>query len=128
MRIKPVVPFLMLQALRDTQVAGIRVPADTLVWGALRVDSMREEYFADASRFEPERWLEGTARHGAASASRVSMPFGAGPRVCPGRQLAMLEMKIALATLLGSFDIESVDAATAASPTSAVVHDGARPA
>ena len=38
------------------------------------------------------------------------MPFGAGPRTCPGRYLALLEMKMALAMLLGSFDIESVEA------------------
>ena len=36
------------------------------------------------------------------------MPFGAGPRICPGRYLALLEMKMAMALLLGSFDIESV--------------------
>jgi cytochrome P450 len=39
------------------------------------------------------------------------MPFGAGPRMCPGRYLALLEMKMALATLLGSFDLVSVGAA-----------------
>ena len=38
------------------------------------------------------------------------MPFGAGPRVCPGRYLALLEMKMALAMLLGGFDIEAVEA------------------
>jgi cytochrome P450 len=36
------------------------------------------------------------------------MPFGAGPRICPGRYLALLEMKIALTMLLTRFDIESI--------------------
>ena len=36
------------------------------------------------------------------------MPFGAGPRLCPGRYLAIHEMKMAMAMLLGGFDIESV--------------------
>ena len=37
------------------------------------------------------------------------MPFGAGPHICPGRYLALREMKMAMAALLGNFDIESVD-------------------
>ena len=108
MRLKPVAPSLTLQALRDTIVADIRVPAGTLVFLALRSDSLLEEYFARASAFDPQRWLDPEAGPGASSANRVSMPFGAGPRVCPGRQLAMLEMKMALATLIGRFDIEHV--------------------
>jgi cytochrome P450 len=42
------------------------------------------------------------------SAKRISMPFGAGPRICPGRYLALMEMKVALAVLLGRFEIASV--------------------
>jgi cytochrome P450 len=116
LRLKPVVPFLMLQALRETQVAGIRIPPDTLVWGALRVDSLRNDYFEAAARFDPERWLSGATGHSAASSNRVAMPFGAGPRVCPGRHLAMIEIKMALAVLLGRFDIESVAAEGGAEP------------
>ena len=116
MRLKPVAPFIMLQALRETQVADIRVPAGTLVWSSLRSDAVREDYFRDAARFEPERWLDGHAAPSATSVNRVSMPFGAGPRVCPGRQLAMLEIKMALAMLLGSFEIESVTPATGVEP------------
>ena len=104
----------MLQALRETSVAGIRVPTDTLIWGALRSDSLREEYFDEPERFKPERWVGADAAHGAASANRIAMPFGAGPRICPGRHLAMLEIKMALAVLLGHFDIESVAPAPAA--------------
>ena len=98
----------MLQALRETTVAGIRIPADTLIWGVMRSDSVREDYFPEPTSFRPERWLDPEATHGAASANRIAMPFGAGPRVCPGRHLAMLEIKIALAVLLGRFEIENV--------------------
>ena len=117
MRLKPVAPSLVLQALRDTQIADIRVPAKTLVFGALRSDSLRDDQFERALQFEPERWLHGTGAVAAASSpSRVSMPFGAGPRVCPGRHLAMLEMKIALAALLRHFDIDSVATVDGAEP------------
>ncbi|MBM4022264.1 MAG: cytochrome P450 [Planctomycetes bacterium] len=55
-------------------------------------------------------------RGAAPHARRVSLPFGAGPRVCPGRYLAILEMKVALAMRLASFDIEAVETPTAAPP------------
>ena len=41
-------------------------------------------------------------------AKRVTMSFGGGPRICPGRYLAMQEMKMALAMLLANFDIVDV--------------------
>ena len=111
MRLKPVGPFQAAQALHDTTIADIRVPAGTIVWCAMRSASLDDRHFPRAAAFEPERWLAGAgAGRASNSAKRVSMPFGAGPRVCPGRYLAMLEMKTALAMLLGRFDIESVDA------------------
>jgi cytochrome P450 len=110
MRLKPVAPFQVIEALRDTVVAGIHVPAGTGVWCVMRSDSVSDRYFPNPQAFEPERWLaEGASPHQAASsAKRVSMPFGAGPRVCPGRYLALLEIKMAMAMLLADFDIESV--------------------
>ncbi len=36
------------------------------------------------------------------------MPFGSGPRLCPGRTLALLELRVALATLSRSFTLERV--------------------
>jgi len=122
MRLKPVAPFQVIEALRDTEVAGIRIPKGTAVWCVMRGDSVNERHFPDPQAFRPERWLGGGDAESPGSASpalgpapsspakRVSMPFGAGPRVCPGRYLALLEIKMAMATLLAHFDIADVSA------------------
>ncbi|MEO7007558.1 MAG: cytochrome P450 [Caldimonas sp.] len=112
MRLKPVAPILGMQAVRDTTLAGIEVPAETLVIGLMRHDALQDRHFPDAASFRPERWLaNGSPAQAATSAKRISMPFGAGPRVCPGRYLALMEMKLAIAMLLGNFEIESVGTA-----------------
>jgi cytochrome P450 len=105
MRLKPVAPNLPVEAVRDTVVAGVAVPADTLVWTVLRGDPLDDAHFPQAATFRPERWLgEETA-----GAKRVSIPFGSGPRMCPGRYLALQEMKMAMAMVLASFDIAAVE-------------------
>ena len=107
MRLKPVAPFVVVEALREATIADVRIEPRTLVWCVMRHDSVAAEHFERPTEFDPQRWLgEGDASH----AKRVSMPFGAGPRTCPGRYLALTEMKMALAMLLDSFDIESVEA------------------
>ena len=109
MRLKPVAPFQVIEALRETVVGDVRVPAGTGVWCLMRGDSVSERHFPNPEAFEPQRWLaDGSPGQAANSSKRVSMPFGAGPRVCPGRYLAMLEIKMAMATLLAHFDIVSV--------------------
>ncbi len=112
MRLKPVSPYLMLQALQDTSLAGVAVPEGTLVWLASRYDATHEAFFDQASQFEPERWLAPDLH----VAKHVIMPFGSGPRVCPGRYLALLEMKLALVALLHEFDVQSVATADGAEP------------
>jgi len=117
MRLKPVAPLLPVQAIADTSVAGIEVPAETLVTGLMRHDAVDARHFGEPMAFRPERWLEGAARGASpTSAKRVSMPFGAGPRICPGRYLALMEMKLAIAMLLGGFEIESVGTADGRAP------------
>ena len=105
-----VLRFIALQARRDTAIADIRVPRGTVIWGLMRRGSVDPGHFPNPQAFDPARWLaDGTAGHAASSAKRVSMPFGAGPRVCPGRYLALLEIKMVMAMLLAHFDIESAD-------------------
>jgi cytochrome P450 len=110
MRLRPVAPQQALEALRDTVLGDVQVEKGMVVFALMRRDSVSERHVPNAKAFEPERWLAGEGAAPAAnSAKRISMPFGAGPRICPGRYLALLEMKMAMAALLARFDIESVD-------------------
>src|SRR3954467_855648 len=109
MRLKPVAPLQIKQAARDSVVADIRIPAGQLVMLLMRPAATDERHFPNPQAFDPARWLSGEGPgRAASSAKRVAMPFGAGPRLCPGRYLAMQEIKMAIAMLLGSFEIERV--------------------
>jgi len=107
LRLKPVAPLLPSQAIADTTVGDVDVPAGTYVVGLMRRDSLDARHFSDPMRFDPERWL-GDGATASRSPARVSMPFGAGARLCPGRYLSLVEMKIAIATTLANFEIERV--------------------
>jgi cytochrome P450 len=106
MRLKPVAPFVVLEALREARIDDLQVPPGTLVWCAMRHDGLQSAHFDAPATFEPERWLGGES---VSQAKRVTMPFGAGPRICPGRYLALTEMKMLLAMLFVHFEIDAVD-------------------
>ena len=110
MRLKPVAPQNSLQALRDTTLGDVQVPTGMVVICVMRRDATSESHVPDAAAFEPARWLgDGGPAQAASAVKRISMPFGAGPRICPGRYLALLEIKMAMAVLLQHFDLVSVD-------------------
>ena len=109
MRLKPVAPFMPLMALRESQIGDVMVQRGDVVLGLLRAGSVDESLFANPQAFMPERWLGDAQTPLKPEAKRAAMPFGSGPRMCPGRYLALLEMKIAMAMLLSSFEIDAVD-------------------
>jgi len=109
MRLKPVAPVLILQAIAATQIGNVLVPADTIVAALMRRGSLDERHFERATSFEPERWLDPSGRGSMSTrGERISMPFGAGPRICPGRNLALLEMSMVASMLCRNFSIASL--------------------
>lgn len=52
--------------------------------------------------FYPERWLEDSEE----TRAPKSLSFGAGPRFCPGRNLAFLEARAALGMIARDFELE----------------------
>ncbi|MBX7083579.1 MAG: cytochrome P450 [Nannocystaceae bacterium] len=105
MRLRPVAPLNFVQANCDTVLGDLHIPAGTPVVILARIAATDAAHFGEPERFLPARWLEKSER---AHDPGASMPFGSGPRICPGRSLALLEMRVLLATLYKSFDVERV--------------------
>ena len=113
MRLHPVAPLLLLESNAATTVGDVALDPGTMAMCLTRPGAVDAGRSADAGEFRPRRWAADPvhpanphdATHGLLKAS---MPFGAGPRLCPGRYLAMLEMKMVLATLMRNFELIAV--------------------
>jgi cytochrome P450 len=109
MRLRPVAPIVVvLEAKVETVVGDLLVPEGTRVFVLTRPAACDPDHFAEPRAFRPGRWLGETA--GAHDVS-AHIPFGSGPRICPGRGLALLEMKLLLSMLYKNFNVERVGGA-----------------
>ncbi len=107
MRLRPVVPIFSFEPLEDVVVGDVAIPRGTPIVMLSRIATREAARFDRPLEFAPERWVEAGAG-GKAHDAAVHVPFGSGPRICPGRTLAILEMRVALATIYKSFDVERV--------------------
>ncbi len=123
MRLKPVATLDPYEPVSDTTLCGTRIPAGTRIVLLKRHVSRS----AGGPEFDPDRWLEpdgGGAQDLGAGQDRPApkdqraapdpksfLNFGAGPRFCPGRNLAFLEAKCALSMIARDFQIELDDSA-----------------
>ena len=105
MRLKPVAPLNALEPIEDVEILGYRIPKGMEIMTLNRHIAMRDDHFGDAVRFDPERWLADDARDERPHDTRAFIPFGSGPRFCPGRNLAVLQIRTVLAMLCRNFDM-----------------------
>lgn len=97
MRLYPPLWALSRKSTEDCDLGGFHVPAGTVVGVSQYVMQRDERYWDEPEEFRPERWLQLASE---ADRNRLtSFPFGAGPRVCIGKSMAMTEGMIILATL-----------------------------
>jgi cytochrome P450/nitrite reductase/ring-hydroxylating ferredoxin subunit len=105
MRLRPVAPVGLFDANVDTALGDYHISEGTTVIILPRLPALDQTNFVDPLAFRPQRWME--HQSGAHEVS-ANAPFGSGPRMCPGRSLALLEMKAFLSMLYKSFDVERV--------------------
>ncbi|GAB1311344.1 hypothetical protein MFIFM68171_01554 [Madurella fahalii] len=90
-------------------LAGVHLPGGTVVGFAPYVIHRDEAYFGrDADVFRPERWLE-VDQKGRQAMERSSLVWSQGSRICLGKNLAELEMKKVVPTLVLKFEFKLCD-------------------
>lgn len=83
---------------------GYNVPAGTVVvtlgWSVHRDPRI----FPDPLVFKPERWLESTKEE-LVRMNQNSLTFGLGSRSCIGQRLAMMVLRVVIASIVRNFNI-----------------------
>ncbi|KFK30522.1 hypothetical protein AALP_AA7G273500 [Arabis alpina] len=109
MRLYPPVPFQRKSPIKpDLLPSGHKVDAKSNIMIFLyALGRMRAVWGEDALEFKPERWITKTGwlRH---EPSFKFLSFNAGPRTCPGKQLAMTLMKTVVVEILQNYDIKVI--------------------
>ncbi|GFP96415.1 premnaspirodiene oxygenase [Phtheirospermum japonicum] len=104
LRMHPAAPLLVPRASRERcEINGYEIPAKTWVLFNAWAIGRDPEYWEDAERFKPERFLEKQEVDFKGNNFEY-IPFGAGRRICPGLLFGVANVEIQLAMLLYHFD------------------------
>ncbi|KAK4643999.1 hypothetical protein QC761_300850 [Podospora bellae-mahoneyi] len=113
LRVNPPAPNLFGRIILEkggTVIDGVHVPQGAEVCSHPYVVGRDPElYGPDAEAFEPERWLNGNEKR-RAEMEAANFVFSMGPRVCLGKEIAMMEMYKVLPEIVRRFDFEVVSA------------------
>ena len=97
MRLTPPVGGFFRRSLRPVQLAGVEVPEHSVIQVVLTPSHPADA--TDLAAFRPQRHLDG-------SFDQTLLPFGGGQRVCLGKALAQLEIRLIAVGLLSSLKLE----------------------
>ncbi|HSI08476.1 MAG: cytochrome P450 [Rariglobus sp.] len=107
LRLYPTIWIAERRVTRDDTLGSFDIPAGSTVVVSPYVTQRLASHWPDPDAFRPDRFLGDHATRTLAKDGYFS--FGAGPHQCIGQHFAMMEAKIALATLLSRFHVHLTD-------------------
>ena len=102
MRLSPIAPLDTFQSNVEVEILGHKIPKGSSIFLLYRAASFKNNSIIDPFKFWPERW---DALQDSKLLANTLLNFGGGPRICPGKNLAITDMILATAHALSSFDI-----------------------
>lgn len=102
LRLHPPIPLLLHETAEDTEVAGYSIPKKSRVMINAWAIGRDQDSWEDAESFKPARFLkEGVPDFKGSNFEFI--PFGSGRRSCPGMQLGLYALELAVGHLLHCF-------------------------
>lgn len=97
--------YVPRETIEEVEVSGVVLPKGTVVQLCPAVINLSPSVWGpDAEAFNPDRWDN---LKGEAAGAYAFQTFHNGPRVCIGKQLSMVEMKVILVELVSRFRVEA---------------------
>eukprot|EP00261_Vitis_vinifera_P002961 XP_002267628.3 PREDICTED: cytochrome P450 89A2 [Vitis vinifera] len=115
LRRHPPAHFLLPHSVtQDTTLEGFAIPKNTLVNFMVADMGWNPKIWDDPMAFKPERFMNskgnGVEAFDVTGRKEIRMiPFGAGRRICPGYELAILHLEYFVANLVLNFEWRAVD-------------------
>ncbi|KAK8313200.1 hypothetical protein V6Z11_D01G094100 [Gossypium hirsutum] len=103
LKLHPPLPLLIPRENSERcEINGYEIPAKTRVIVNAWAIGRDSNYWNEAERFYPERFIDGSVDYKGTNFEFI--PFGAGRRICPGMSYGMAVVELSLAKLLSHFD------------------------
>ena len=106
LRLYPPAWLITRRALVPDELGGRAIPAGALVILSPYLVHRDAAAWPEPERFDPDRFIDRTGRGG--QASLHYWPFGAGPRLCIGREFALVEGTLLLAGIMRQVRVSRV--------------------
>jgi cytochrome P450 len=101
LRLTPAAWNVSREPREPVTLAGTQLDAGEFVMLPIYAHHRDRRVWSDPLTFDPERWAGDASRGDSAY-----YPFGSGPRVCIGRQIALTEAQFALTHILQHYDVQ----------------------
>jgi len=105
LRLYPPLSFFIRESQVNTELAGSRCPLRALVTISPWVIQRHEQHWSEPNAFKPERFLSDATADDRRWARDAFLPYGLGPRKCPGAAFAQQEALLVLAELVRRFEV-----------------------
>lgn len=105
MRVYPPVWIIPRDAINDDQIGGYRIPAGSTILLSPYVTHRHPDFWENPEAFDPERFLPARSKD---RPRHAYFPFGGGPRLCMGVEMAMMELLLIMVMIVQRYRLHLV--------------------